>query len=61
MDGTYIKVVGVKFDAIEGLQVIADGNRKTFAEAGIFADKHADRNTIFIGVPCTYDVKLSSS
>lgn len=50
----YVKVIGVKFDVLEGLQVVADHNRKNFTEAGEIADKESDGNTIFVCIPCTY-------
>lgn len=54
MCGDYVKVIGVKFDVLEGLKVVTDYNRKNFMEAGEVADKENDGDTIFICVPCTY-------
>ena len=54
MNERYVKVIGLKFDVLEGLQVVSDNNRKTFQEAGVVADKKNDGDTIFICIPCTY-------
>lgn len=54
MEGKFVKVIGVKFDALEGLQVVEESNVKNYDEAGKFADRHSDGYTIFISVPCTY-------
>lgn len=54
MYGDYVKVIGVKFDVLNGLRVVADYNEKTFKNAGYVADKENDGDTIFICVPCTY-------
>lgn len=58
MNGEFVKVVGIKFDALDGLQIVTDFNQKNFTEAGKIADEKRDRDTIFIGIPCTY--KFSS-
>lgn len=54
MNGDFIKIIGLKFDALEGLQIIEESNVKNYIAAGEFAEKHTDGNMIFIGVPCTY-------
>lgn len=54
MDMKYVKIIGIKFDALEGLQVVTDHNRQNFMEAGEVADKESDGDTIFICIPCTY-------
>lgn len=56
MKGKYIKIIGVKFDPLNGLEVVADTNKKDYVEAGKYVDKCNDDNTIFIGVPCTYQM-----
>lgn len=55
MNERYVKVIGLKFDALEGLQVVSDNNRKTFQEAGVVADQKNDGDTIFVCIPCTYN------
>lgn len=60
MDGCYVKVVGVKFDALYGLQIVNDANRKNFEEAGVIADQENDGDTIFICIPCTYKMHYDS-
>lgn len=57
MDAKYVKVIGIKFDALEGLKVVTDHNRKNFVEAGVVADKESDGDTIFICIPCTYNAE----
>lgn len=52
--GKYIKIIGLKFDALEGIQVITDSNVSNHKEAGEFAECHGDDHTIFIGIPCEY-------
>ena len=57
MEGRFIKIIGLKFDVLEGLQIINESNVKNHIEAGHFAEDHGDGNTIFIGIPCTYSCK----
>ena len=54
----YVKIIGIRFDCLEGLQVIDDANVKNHQEAGIYADKHYDENKIFISVPCSLSMKI---
>ena len=56
-NGNYIKIIGLKFDALEGLHIVADSNVSSHKEAGEYAERHKDGNTIFIGIPCecTYE------
>lgn len=55
--GYYVKIIGLKFDALEGLQVVADSNVCNYKEAGEYAEKYNDGHTIFVGIPCecTYE------
>lgn len=57
MNGNYVKIVGVKFDILNGLRVIHDFNQKSFAEAGKIVDKNIDDDVIYIGIPCSYVIK----
>lgn len=57
MEGKFVKVIGLKFDVLDGLQVVEDSNVKNHTEAGKFAEDHGDDNMIFIGIPCTYSYK----
>ena len=50
--GSYIKIIGLKFDALEGLQITTDSNVGNHKEAGEFAERHKEANTIFVGIPC---------
>ena len=50
--GSFVKLIGLKFDPLEGLQIVTDSNVSNHKEAGEFAEKHNDENTIFIGIPC---------
>lgn len=52
--GNYVKIIGLKFDALDGLQIITDSNVKNHKEAGEYAEKHKDGHTIFVGIPCEY-------
>ena len=56
MNGEFVKVIGIKFDALDGLQIVTDFNQENFTEAGKIADEKRDRDTIFIGIPCTYSL-----
>ena len=56
MNGEFVKVIGIKFDALDGLQIVTDFNQENFTEAGKIVDKKRDRDTIFIGIPCTYSL-----
>ena len=49
----YIKIIGVKFDALEGLRVVVDHNRKNFIEAAEVAEGCNDKDMIFISIPCS--------
>ncbi len=57
MKKSYVKLIGLKFDALEGLSVKYDSNQKNHKDAGMYAQEHSDGDTIFIGIPCTYEVK----
>lgn len=50
----YVKILGLKFDAIEGLDVVQDANRQNIIDAAEFAKKHDDHNTLWVVVPCSY-------
>lgn len=52
----FVKIIGLKFDALEGLTVITDANRCNIIEAAEFAQKHDDNNTIWIVVPCSTSI-----
>lgn len=49
----FVKIMGLKFDALEGLIVTTDANRANITEAAEFAQKRDDNNTIWIVVPCS--------
>lgn len=53
MNGDFVKVIGVKFDVLNGLEVIHDFNQKNFSEAGKIVDAKSDSDIIYIGVPCS--------
>ena len=53
MEKKYIKIVGLRFDPLEGLTVVADANRLTMIEAAEFAEKQEDKDIIWLIVPCT--------
>lgn len=53
----FVKIMGLKFDALEGLSVITDANRSNIIEAAEFAQKRDDNNTIWIVVPCSVSIK----
>lgn len=53
MSGDFVKVIGVKFDVLNGLEVIHDFNKESFSEAGKIVDRNADCNIIYIGIPCS--------
>ncbi len=56
MTGSYVKIIGLKFDALEGLRIVTDANRRNIIEAAEFAQKHDDDNIIWLIVPCTLDL-----
>lgn len=56
MNGDFVKVIGVKFDVLNGLEVIHDFNQKDFSEAGKIVDRNADCNIIYIGIPCSFSM-----
>lgn len=53
----YVKIIGLKFDVLEGIQIVADSNVNNHKEAGEFAESHKDDGVIFISIPCecTYE------
>ncbi|MCB6202769.1 hypothetical protein [Extibacter muris] len=59
----YVKVLGVRFDALEGLTVVADSNVKDLEDAGRYAAEHDDGTAIWISVPfrCDYSRIFSVS
>lgn len=56
MNGRYVKVIGIKFDVFNGLEVIHDFNQKNFSEAGKIMDAKSDQDIVYIGVPCSYQM-----
>lgn len=52
----FVKIIGLKFDALEGLTVTTDANRGNIIEAAEFAQKNYDNNTIWIVVPCSVSI-----
>ena len=56
-ENSFVKIIGLKFDALEGLSVTADANRSNIIEAAEFAQKRDDNNTIWVVVPCSISVK----
>lgn len=52
----FVKIIGLKFDALEGLNITTDANRSNIMEAAEFAQKRDDNNTIWIVVPCSVSV-----
>lgn len=53
MTTKYVKIIGFKFDALEGIDIVQDANRQNIVEAANFAEKHDDHNTLWIVVPCS--------
>lgn len=53
---SFVKIIGLKFDVLEGLTVTTDVNRGNIIEAAEFAQKCDDNNTIWIVVPCSVSV-----
>lgn len=58
MSGDFVKIIGVKFDILNGLEVIHDFNQKNFSEAGKIVDEESDPDTIYIGIPCSYLINI---
>lgn len=52
----FVKIMGLKFDVLEGLTITTDANRSNIMEAAEFAQKRDDNNTIWIVVPCSASV-----
>ena len=48
----YVKIIGLKFDALEGLNVVQEANRKDLVAAAEFAQGHDDKETLWLIVPC---------
>ena len=57
----FVKVMGIKFDALEGLRVVKESNQKNYEDAGKFAEGCNDGDTIFVCVPCTYSLTQTKS
>lgn len=57
MEGNFVKVVGLKIDALEGATIVDEFNAKNFNEAGGKLDTRTDTDAIYIGIPCTYKMK----
>lgn len=52
MENNYVKIMGLKFDALEGINIVQEANRRNIVEAANFAEKHDDHNTLWLVVPC---------
>ena len=61
MMGSFVKVIGIKFDVLEGLRVIEESNQKNYEDAGKFAEGCNDGDMIFICIPCTYSLAQNKS
>ena len=53
----YVKIIGLKFDALDGLDIVTDSNRRDIVEAAEFAKEHDDFDTFWIIVPCNCVLK----
>lgn len=53
MEKNYVKIIGLKFDALEGIDIVQDANRQNIVEAANFAEKHDDHNTLWVVIPCS--------
>ena len=52
-----VKIIGLKFDELNGLNIITDVNRSNMDEVADFIHKHDDNDIIWIVVPCSVPVK----
>ena len=52
----FVKIMGLKFDVLEGLIITTNANRGNIIEAAEFAQKRDDNNTIWIVVPCSVSI-----
>lgn len=52
----YVKIIGLKFDALEGLNVLQEANRKNLIAAAEFAQEHDDKETVWLIVPCNVTI-----
>lgn len=55
--GKFVKIVGMKFDVLKGVEIILEKNARNFQEVSCYADNCKDDNVIFIGIPCNYTYK----
>lgn len=55
-ENRFVKIIGLKFDALEGLTVTTEANRGNIIEVAEFAQKRDDNNTIWIVVPCSVSI-----
>ena len=53
----YVKIIGLKFDVFEGLNVVQDANRQNIVDAAEFAKEYDDHNTLWVVVPCSCTIK----
>lgn len=53
----FVKIMGLKFDVLEGLNIVTDANRSNIVETAEFAQKHDDNETIWM----LYHVRYQSS
>ena len=52
----YVKIIGLKFDALERLNVLQEANRKDLITAAEFAQEHDDKETFWLMVPCKVSI-----
>ena len=55
-ENRFVKIIGLKFDVLEGLTITTDANRSNIIEAAEFAQKRDNNDTIWIVVPCTVSI-----
>lgn len=60
MENNYVKIMGLKFDALDGIDIVQEANRRNIVEAANFAEKYDDHNTLWLVVPCSIAINETS-
>lgn len=52
MNNNFIRVVGLKLNAFNCVEIVIEKETKDFKEASKYADECEDKSVIFVGIPC---------
>lgn len=55
--GSFIKVIGMKFNILGEVKIVFEGSAGSYNEAKVYAENCIEENVVFVGIPCTFTYK----